>query len=103
MVAAARSRRHQRQTRVNRRIEFRLCADSAGHQTPGVERDDNCLVALDLILARRQFRASGGWRPGNMPLFVAAHVIAQGLKLAPLAATNRSALNGKVRIGAERF
>ena len=37
-----------------RRVEFRFVADAARHQTSTVERYGHRLVALDLVLARRQ-------------------------------------------------
>ena len=88
---------------MNRRVEFRFVADASGHQASRVERDDDRLVAFDLILARDELRAPRGRRPRNMPELVAAHVIAHRFELAPFAAPHGFALNRQKALRSQCF
>src|SRR5690606_41141434 len=58
---------HKRECGVDRRVKLGLGTYAAGHQTPGVDGDDNGLIALDLILAGGQLRTAGGGGPGDVP------------------------------------
>src|SRR6185369_16047849 len=61
---------------MHRGVEFCLLFDTRRHQPAGIKRDQNRLIALDLILARREFSASRSRRPRDVTQLVAAYVIA---------------------------
>ena len=62
---------------MNRQVKFRLAFDARRHQSSGVERNHNRLVALDLILPRRDLAAPRRRRPRDVSQLIAAHVVAQ--------------------------
>jgi hypothetical protein len=88
---------------VDSQIELGFILDARRHQSSGVERNHNRLIALNLVLARGQLAAPRRRRPGHMPQLIAAHVVAQGFKLASLAAPGALAMGSGKRASAERF
>src|SRR5882672_2149181 len=63
--------------------------DAGGHQTPGVDHDDDTLIAFDLVLPGDQPPAPRRGRPRNVPHLVAADVIAHAFEFAALPANAR--------------
>src|SRR5215813_598181 len=60
--------------------------DAGGHQAPGVDHDDDALIALDLVLLGDQSPAPRRGRPRNVAHLVAADVIAHAFEFAALPA-----------------
>ena len=85
------------------RLELRLFADPASHEPAGVERNDDRLIALDLVLARREFISSRGRGPGDMTKLVTADIIPHRFELTPLATPYRTPLDSEERSCAERL
>src|SRR5262245_7274877 len=63
--------------------------DARGHQTPGVDHDDDALIAFDLVLLGDQPPAPRRGGPRNMPHLVAPDVIAHAFEFAALPADAR--------------
>src|SRR5689334_19579939 len=102
ITRACRSRK-QRERSVHGGIEFCLLLDARRHESPGVERYQDRLIAFDLILACREFSASCRRCPGDVTQLVAPHVVAHRFKLASLAAPRSFAMRGNNRTRAECF
>src|SRR5262245_37420618 len=58
--------------------------DARGHQSPGIDHDDDALIAFDLVLLGDQPPAPRRSGPRNMPHLVALYVIAHALEFAAL-------------------
>src|SRR5262245_32831949 len=63
--------------------------DARGHQPPGVDHNDDALIAFDLVLPGDQPPAPRRGGPRNMPHLVAPNVIAQAFEFASLPANAR--------------
>ena len=94
VVSSARSSRHQRQCGMHCGIEFGFLLNPRGHQTAGIDRDKNRLVAFHLILARDQLAAARGRGPRDMPHLVALNIITQRFEVAAFTAPLRFAARG---------